>query len=68
MTPPSHDGPTAITHNTWVQTLTSIHNHPSSDQSVKQLAEMCLALIEINKHDPETVAYLNARASRALEK
>lgn len=67
MTPPCQDGVTAITHSFWVKTMETMMKHPSSNEATRQLAEMCLHLIQLNKSDPETIEYLNACAARAME-
>lgn len=69
MTPPNEDGarPTAITYKHWMETLTVMAEHPSCGANERKLATMLKTLFEINRFDPETIAYMNARAFEAME-
>ena len=60
------DSVTALSHDYWVKTMRTMMIHPSSNEATKQLAEMCLNLIELNKFDADTIAYLNAEGARAM--
>jgi hypothetical protein len=52
----------ALTYLHWRETLGIIQGHETSTNNEKQLAEMVRALFEINKYDPETIAYMNGKA------
>ena len=67
MTPPDENELVAMTYPYWVKTMETLQTHPSSDTTHKQLAAMVLALIELNKHNPATIEFLNTRGSEALE-
>lgn len=56
-----------MTYPHWTRTMEALMVHPAATASTRSLAEICLNLIEINKFDPETIEYLNSRASQALE-
>lgn len=58
---------TALSYPYWVTAMETLMAHPSSNQAVKELAEMCLNLIELNKFDPETIEYLNSCGARAMQ-
>jgi hypothetical protein len=57
---------TALSYDYWVRTMNTLQAHPSSNEATKQLAGMCQRLMEINRHDPETIKYLNAEGARAM--
>jgi hypothetical protein len=57
---------TALSYNYWVKTMKTLKAHPSSNDATRQLAEMCLRLMEINKFDRTTIEYLNAEGARAM--
>ncbi len=58
---------TPLTHNYWVETMQTMMKHPSANETIRQLAEMVLNLIELNKFDPDTGAYLDSLGLKALE-
>ena len=58
---------TALSYPYWVKTMETLMKLPSSDPATRELAEMCLNLIELNKFDPETIEYLNSRGVQAME-
>tara|TARA_R110000822_G_scaffold76203_4_gene183150 strand:- start:887 stop:1120 length:234 start_codon:yes stop_codon:yes gene_type:complete len=58
---------TPLSYDIWINTLAAYRDHPSSSGALKQLAEMLRLIIEINKHDPKTIGYLNSRANLAMK-
>ena len=58
----------ALTYGVWMKTCDFYKSHPSSTVTTKELAEMLRDLIELNKHDHDTIEYLNTRANRAMKK
>lgn len=62
--PPSED--VALTYPNWKKALEMLSEKGSTTVE-RQLAVMAAELIEINKHDPDTIVYLNARGLKAME-
>ena len=56
----------ALTYPIWMKTCDAYIAHPSSGPVIIELATMVKTLIEINKHDSETIGYLNSRANQAM--
>jgi len=65
MKPPRQDE--ALSYRHWIKTLDAIELHPSSDEMVKQLAQVCRMLVQLGRYDPHIGIYLNQRASEAME-
>jgi hypothetical protein len=68
VTPEDEDGlETPLSYDIWMKTLTAYRDHPSSTKSLVHIAELAKKLIEINKHNQETIQYLNSRANHAIK-
>ena len=58
--------PTAMSHKYWTKALDVMET--SDDRNTVLLAGIVRDLMEINKHDPKTIDYMNAKAAEYLDR